>query len=231
MQAPAHRPTTSAPAVVDCWNKIGVRGDSSCAQLEVHVHCRNCPVYAAAAAGLLDSEPPADYLDHWTRQVSQPKAQTDHDALSVLIFRIGAEWLALPTSVLQEIASLRTVHSIPHRRDGVLMGLANIRGELSVCVSLQRILNLEQQELAVAGNQRVAERRLLVLQSEGKRAVCPVDEVHGIQHFQRQAATPPPATVARAAAAYTHAILDWNRKSVGLLDAERLFQTINSSLA
>ena len=47
----------------DCWNKIGVRGDGSCPELERHAHCRNCPVYSAAAAQLLDAELPAGHLD------------------------------------------------------------------------------------------------------------------------------------------------------------------------
>ncbi len=223
MNIPLEHPQTFSPVVADCWNRVGVRGDSSCAQLERHVHCRNCPVYTAAAAKLLDADPPADYLQHWTRQVSQPKTQTERDTLSVLIFRIGQEWLALPTGVLQEIASLRAVHSLPHRRDGVLMGLVNIRGELLVCVSLQRILGLDPEDRPVTEGQRAADRRLLVLQCEGKRVVCPADEVHGIRHFQPQDSMPAPATVARAATAYTRSILDWNRHSVGLLDAGLLF--------
>ncbi len=37
-------------AIDDCWNRIGVRGDGSCPELKRHIHCRNCPVYSAAAA-------------------------------------------------------------------------------------------------------------------------------------------------------------------------------------
>ena len=40
----------TAASINDCWNRIGVRGDASCPELEQHVHCRNCPVYSAAAA-------------------------------------------------------------------------------------------------------------------------------------------------------------------------------------
>ncbi len=40
--------------VDDCWNRIGVRGDKTCERLAEHVHCRNCPVHAAAANRLLD---------------------------------------------------------------------------------------------------------------------------------------------------------------------------------
>ena len=63
---------------------------------------------------------------------------------SIVIFRIGPEWLALPTRVFQEIAERRTVHSLPHRQHGVVLGLINIRGELLICVSLGQLLGLEQ---------------------------------------------------------------------------------------
>jgi chemotaxis-related protein WspD len=59
--------------ITDCWNKIGVRGDSSCKELEQAIHCRNCRVYSKAAANLLDGEPPADYIAHWTEQARRPK--------------------------------------------------------------------------------------------------------------------------------------------------------------
>jgi chemotaxis-related protein WspD len=211
----------------DCWRTIGVRGDLSCPELEKHVHCRNCPVYSAAATGLLDAEPPSGYVEDWTGQLAREKPKQERDARSVLVFRLGAEWLGMPTRALHEIAAVRPIHSIPHRRDGVLLGLANIRGELRICVSLQRVLGLEE----AAAPQRTASRRLLVLEREGSRAVCPVDEVHGIQRFSVSEMAPAPATVANAAATYTQAVLSWRGNTVGLLDDQLLFHTINRSLS
>jgi chemotaxis-related protein WspD len=76
-----------------------------------------------------------------------------------------------------------------------------------------------------------ASERLLVIQRDGQRAVCPVDEVHGIAHFHPRNLTAVPATIARAAAAYTRSILSWQQKSVGLLDDQLLFHTVNRNLA
>ena len=36
---------------------------------------------------------------------------TAADTLSVLIFRLGREWLALPTRVCQEMAEMRPIHT------------------------------------------------------------------------------------------------------------------------
>jgi chemotaxis-related protein WspD len=141
---PITTPVSSHTIINDCWNKIGVRGDSSCPELKKYVHCRNCPVHSAAAVNLLDTDLPADYLTRWTSHVAQVKTLTEIDTHSVVIFRIADEWLALPTILFKEIAGIGAIHSVPHRQNGVMLGLTNIRGELLVCVSLQELLGLQQ---------------------------------------------------------------------------------------
>jgi chemotaxis-related protein WspD len=216
--------------ITDCWNKIGVHGDSSCKELVKAIHCRNCSVYSSAAANLLDGEPPADYIAHWTEQARRTKGLAERATVSVLIFRIGTEWLALQTTALTEIASLRPIHSLPHRRNGVVLGLTNIRGELVVCVSLRNILNVDAATVGAA-NVRNATSRLLVVQRDGARAVCPVDEVHGIERFFPRDLGVVPATVAGASARYTRATLKWQDHTVGLLDEQTLFREVNRSVA
>jgi chemotaxis-related protein WspD len=223
--------TPAALAIADCWNSIGVHGDASCRKLAHHIHCRNCPVYSAGAANLLDVEPPADYIAHWTEQVSKEKGLSERATNSVLIFRIGVEWLALPTTALTEIASLRAIHSIPHRRNGVVLGLANIRGELLVCFSLRDILSVEPTVHSEDEKQRTVKGRLLVIHCDGHRAVCPVDEVHGVQRFFPRDLSPVPATVARATATYTKCVLSWQEKTIGLLDDQLLLHVVNRSVA
>jgi chemotaxis-related protein WspD len=215
--------------IKDCWNTIGVRGDSSCKELVQHVHCRNCPVYSNAAAHLLDREPPSDYIAHWTEQARQAKGSTDQAAISVLIFRIRSERLALPTKALTEIASLRPIHSIPHRRGGAVVGLANIRGELLVCVSLHELLRVQASPDGEAPERETA--RLLVIQRDGMRAVCPVDEVHGIERILEKDLGPVPATVKGADATYTRALMTWRTHTVGVLDEQAVFHGVNRSVA
>ena len=75
---------------------------------------------------------------------AQPKQLAAPAKASALLFRINAEWLALPTQAFQEVAEHRLVHSLPHRRQGIVLGLVNIRGELLICVSLGHLLGLER---------------------------------------------------------------------------------------
>ena len=215
----------------DCWNKIGVRGDGSCSELERHVHCRNCPVYSAAAARLLDSDLPAGHLDEWTGHFSGEQKTEEAGTHSIVIFRIGAEWLGLPTAVFNEVATLRAVHSLPHRRDGIVLGLANVRGTLLVCVSLGDVLGLEKNTLPKKDKAQAQHRRLLVISREGSRLVFPVDEIHGIHRCQPSELKEVPATVAKATATYTKSVLAWRDKTVGCLDDQLLFYTLNRSLS
>ncbi len=228
--SPDSSPRATHAVISDCWNKIGVRGDSSCPKLKQAIHCRNCPVYCAAAVDLLDADLPPEYRAHRTLEVAREKTRTEIGTRSVVVFRIGAEWHALATAVLKEIASLRAIHSIPHRRDGVLLGLANIRGELLACFSLEKVLGLEQGTEINRQKHRVS-GRMLVIQREGHRAVCPVDEVYGIARFHPRDLTPVPATIAKATASVTRSVFSWADKSVGLLDDELLLHTVNRSFA
>lgn len=211
----------------DCWNKIGVRGDRSCEELEQHVHCRNCPVYARAAMRLLDAEGAFEQDDalvsHYAEAV---RVDTNTDLESVLIFRLGAEWFALPTVDFVEVTSVRPIHALPHRRNAAVMGLANVRGTLLVGISLGILLGLEG-----AGETASArEAKLLVMKGDSGRVVFPVDAVWGVNRVQPSQFKAVPATVGKAAATYTKAVLDWGDKTVGMLDSELLFHTINRSL-
>jgi chemotaxis-related protein WspD len=206
-----------------CWKSIGITGDGSCVRLVQYIHCRNCPVYEAAAAQLLDVEAPPHYIQEWTDLIAAETRVMNIETLAVVIFRVGTEWLALPATVFKEVAADRLVHSLPHRRNATLLGLVNIRGELLVCASLRHILGVE------LGAALASIPRMLVIQQNGDRTVCPVDEVHGIERLQVQTLKPVPATLSTAAITYTRGVLSWRQRSVGVLDAELLFHILNRS--
>jgi chemotaxis-related protein WspD len=221
----------AASTIDDCWNRIGVRGNGSCPELKQHVHCSRCPTHAAAALALLDREAPPDYLAACTRHMAQAPEAGQAEGGSVVIFRIGAEWLALPTPVFQEVAALPAIHSLPNRRDGVVQGVANVRGELLVCVSLGSVLGLAHAAETGHARQRLASRRLVVIGLDGRRLGFAVDEMRGIQRFDPGTLQAVPTTVSRATATYSKAILTWQQRAVGLLDEQLLFYTLERSLA
>ena len=217
-----------APQIYDCWNTIGVSGNGSCRELTRFIHCRNCPVYSAAAAQLLDRPVTPEHRREWTEHFAREKKLSTPARTSVVIFRIGTEWLALPTPAFQEVAERRTMHTLPHRRHGVVLGLVNIRGELLICASVSRLLGLETP--AARPRSLTVYERLLVTNWNGHRMVIPVDEVYGIRHVHQDEFREAPATVARSARASTSAIFPWRDRTVGLLDADVLFTTLDRNL-
>ena len=223
--------TPAAAIVVDCWNKIGVHGDGSRAKLEQHIHCRNCPTYRAAALALLDREIPAAYLDERTHHFARGSRVEERDSESIVVFRLGDEWLGLPTGVFSEFVKLRVIHSLPHRRNGVLLGLTNVRGELLICVSLEKVLGIATATRTKKQQPRAVYQRLVVIHDKDSRIVFPVDEIHGIHKFHRSEFTQVPATVAKATATLTKAMLPWENQAIGCLDDQLLFYTLNRSLA
>lgn len=233
--AAVSRQTSALPAlssetaeVFDCWNKIGGYGDATCAELDKFVHCRNCPVYSAAARQLLDRSPPPDYRHGWVQRFSRVKQRVKPGKMSVVIFRISTEWLALPTWTFQEVAEQRRIHSVPHRRQGILLGLINIRGELLLCVSLGRLLGIESDTERDKPSNHCD--RLVVTQWQGSLLTFPVNEIHGVHRYHPEEIKEPPATIARSNSNFIQGILTWQEKSVNCLDEGLLFSTLNRRL-
>jgi chemotaxis-related protein WspD len=220
-----------ADTLDDCWNRIGVRGDRSCPQLISQVHCHNCPVYSTAAKTLLNAPVPAGYSAQWGEYLAQPTPAAEVDTHSVMIFRLGAERLAIPTHLCVEVTGSRAVHSLPHRRNVAVLGVTNVRGGLLVCISLGAILQVAADVATKAAPRTVLSERMLVLGWPEGAVAAPVDEVYGVRRFRARDVQEVPATVAKAQGTYTKGILQWDDHSVGLLDAELLCYTINRSLA
>lgn len=214
--------------VYSCWSHIGVEGDQSCHELKRHVHCHNCPVYSAAAVQFLDRPITTEYRQEWTAHFAREKRVAIPSKTSAVIFRIGTEWLAMPTEAFQEVAERRALHSLPHRRNGVVLGIVNVRGELLICAALDRLLRLESGPLPTRS--RVVFHRLLVSEWLGQRFAFPVHEVHGVHRFHQEDLREPPTTVARSNLNCARGVFPWRKFSVGFLDPDALFAALNRNL-
>ncbi|WP_293777306.1 chemotaxis protein CheW [uncultured Oxalicibacterium sp.] len=217
---------SAMPAIDTCWSRIGSRGDGSCTKLQQYVRCLNCPVFAQHAADILDAKPHSNdiiYGGFNTAQASEA-AQTTTAQQSVLIFRIGSEWLALPATSITEVVAENVIHSLPHQRNAAVLGLANIRGMLVLCISLERLLHTQP----AIGQRNTA--RFLVVTHDAQKVVFPVDEIDGVERLDPSAWLTPPSTLAQSSMTYTQAILPWKDRKVGLLDTDLLFYTLKRSL-
>lgn len=210
----------------DCWNRIGTRGDNSCPRLEQHLRCLNCPVFEQAAARMLDrpAERAATLLPATTRVGNGSAAKHEGS----LVFRVGAEWLALPAGVLQHVGEARPIHSLPHRRSPAVLGIVNVRGVLTLAVSLAALLHIEAAPEATAA--RPGRRRLLVAERHGETTAFPVDDVEGVAHFGPEEVLPAPATLAQGAGRHVRGVYVARGRSVGVLDVEALFGALTRSV-
>lgn len=225
----------SAGAIDDCWRRIGETGDRSCPELVKYVRCRNCPVYANAAVALLDALSVDAPIDMAQLEAATEAHRTDHArGRSCLVFRVGDEWLALPTVVLGEVTAPSRVHSLPHRRHAALLGVAPVRGALLPCLSLALLFDVNGAtgDFSADGDaQAVRGARFLIL-GQGRQALAlPVDEVAGVHGVPDNALLPLPATLARASSHYTEALFDHDGRTVGLLNAAMLRQALARSLS
>ncbi|MES2870574.1 MAG: chemotaxis protein CheW [Pseudomonadota bacterium] len=216
---------TEAQAIDDCWNRIGIYGDKACPLLAQHIHCRNCSVYSAAATRLLDRY--SFEQEHQELYVPQ-SAEQNVATRSLMVFRMGGEWLGLATACLDEVAPMQSIHSLPHQRSRALQGVANVRGALVPCLSLVDLLGLDP-TVASATSQRVMPRMLIVA-AQGGPVVLPVDEVDGIHNIEEQILNAASVSGEHASAKYTRGVLQWKTRSLRWLDEEQLLNAITRSL-
>ncbi|ODG99464.1 histidine kinase [Nostoc sp. KVJ20] len=231
-----------------CWNFIGIEGDRSCPQLATYTHCRNCPVYSTAGRHLLERSIPENYRHEWTQLLAKSRvsenSQISHalrtTQITVVIFRLQREWLALSAQIFKEISPPSVVHTLPHRSNQILRGLVSIRGELLLCISLSDLLNLEAADTAVQTLSPVVYSRMVVLEKADKTWVFGVDELYGVHRFHQDELQDPPKSLTQT---YTKGLFHWQPSvspmersasggsaslthSVSYLDDELLFTTL-----
>ena len=206
-----------------CWNTIGISGDRSCPELQTYIHCRNCPVYESAAEAFFERSAPENYLAEWTKLLSAPVKAADAEDLSVLIFRLGEEWLTIPTVVVVEVTSTRPIHTVPHRSNAIFVGLVSLRGQLHLLVSLSALLNLTKSQAVPV---RQGAERLIVIRKDSRTWVFETDEVLEVQRFAQSALSNVPSTLVNPESSFSKAVLDYKGKSLGFLDDQRIFDAL-----
>ncbi|MGY2339820.1 chemotaxis protein CheW [Pseudomonas sp. SDO5532_S415] len=214
-----------AQAIDDCWNRIGIRGDKSCPLLIEHIHCRNCAVYSAAATRLLDRYA----LQQEDRAHLSASVESEVKTRSLLMFRLGEEWLGLATRTLVEVAPQQAIHSLPHQRSRALLGVANVRGALVACLSLVELLGLDGASTVPSGTRIMP--RMLIIAANGGPVVVPVDEVDGIHAIDERTLEAASRSGTQASTRYTRGVLPFKGRSLRWLDEEQLLSAVTRSLS
>lgn len=174
-----------------------------------------------------------DYLDEWARILRQPEAAAEVLDQSGLAFRIGAEWLMLPTAMLDSVAPSAPSHALPHRRGGALAGIVNVGGAIVPAIALDLLLDI-QRSSSGTGTGATAERhvfpRLVVARVDGQRFAMAVDDLDGIVRYPGSRLQAPAATINRGLQRYLAGVLPHGGMMIGVLDAELLGQQMGRLL-
>jgi chemotaxis-related protein WspD len=216
---------------INCWKTTGVWGQEKprCPKLTQVIHCRNCEVFTQAGRNLLERDLPTESMQEWTRVLAARKEEESIGTLAVVIFRLAREWLALPAAIFAEVIPLAPTHTIPQRRNPVLLGIVNVHGEIQLCVSLQALLGIETDPDQTQNHRRIYQR-LMVINREAERWVFPVDEIHGIHRIHPHQLHNTPVTVSKSELAFTKGLFLWKDKYVAFLDDEILLYKLNRSM-
>lgn len=175
-----------------------------------------------SANAILDRIPDHLYIEEWTNLLQKEMVQESRDDdQPVVIFRLNGEWLALHTAVFSEIAHVRAIHRIPHRKSFYLLGLVNLRGRLRLVISLHRLLQLEEEAKT---------ERMVAIQRREEFWIFPADEVYGNVRYKRSELRNVPVTVSKSSANFMRGVITWEGKSVGVLDEELLFQVLSRGI-
>lgn len=213
----------------DCWNRSGVRGDRSCERLDEHGHCRHCEVYSSAAAQVMQRPLSQHYLQEWADLFARPQDEQQRTDQSALVFRIGSEWLALPTRLALVVADPRVPHRLPHRNTGPLLGIVGIQGRIYPCMSLAALLGIAAEEPPARPGQRVYPR-LLLMQFGQQAFALPVDDLQGIHRHASGQLQALPATLVESRHRYMRGILVLDELRIGCLDEELIGYQLNGAL-
>ncbi|TWI70260.1 chemotaxis-related protein WspD [Pseudoduganella lurida] len=158
------------------------------------------------------------YLRGWAEHFRAPELATEQADASAVAFRIGAEWLALPTAIFLRVAPHALPHRVPHRNARGMRGIVNVGGQLHPCVGLAELLGIDEDGGAVrTGRHTFA--RLLVVGWEGRSYALPVADLHGIVRYASARLAAPAATINKGVQRFLTGVVAEGDMRIGLLDA------------
>lgn len=167
----------------DCWNKIGTWGEETprCERLTDVGHCSKCDVYQRAGRIALQRPAPQGYLEEWRKFLAAKPSSASANGRFFVLFELGIQLYALPTSALEQVADASPIRTLPHNRRPALLGVVNVRGDVLPCVDLAALLD---SPVGATTRSAVAYRRLLVIEPSSARWVLPVARVVGLQRVE-----------------------------------------------
>ena len=209
-------------AELNCWSEIGDWGNGTCPKLDEYGRCKYCSIYILSGRKLFDRPITDELISEWTEIVSKPKEIKNPNTVSVVIFRIASEWLAIETQCFQEVTDRKFIHTVPYRTNSYFQGICNINGELLLSFSLSKILGLLPATSEL--------KKMVVLKNQSNRYIFEVDEFDCVSSIPNDMLQKPPVTISKSVDAHISAIFNFKNNRIGLLDSTKLFTAFKEVL-
>jgi chemotaxis signal transduction protein len=184
---------------------------------------------ADAVSRLLSRPPPPGYLEAWAERIREPAATEDVRHLSIGVVRLGEELFALETRHVVEVRPLARIRTVPGRTHDVFRGLVSLRGVIHLAASLHALLGIEAPPPSPAAALLVVERRDPGAAPE--RWALVVDAVLGFERVDPETVAPAQVTVTKSSVHFTDGVLATPYGAASRIDAARLFDGLDRSLA
>jgi len=154
--------------------------------------------------------PSAGYLPEQAKIWAQSMDLQLQDKTGAFILKVGNEHLAWPTCSAQVLLGSRPIHSIPHRKQAVLKGIAAISGKLTTCLSLAGLLDIKT-------DKTVEKQNILLISHQKAPWGMLIDQIDNHIHFHDDDIQALPSTLAQSNC-YSRGMLAWQNKHIPLLD-------------
>lgn len=218
-----------------CWARIGVwsRDGASCPTLEDVHHCRHCKVYANAGREYFKQNSIIDAREIFSRSesIAAPRAARRQAGKSVVVFRIGVEWLALETTLVNQVLNEKQVRWIPHRSGSLIKGIMNFDGNAIIVFSIRDLLGIDEAADFARQDKCQVYPRMLVVGNDESRMTFPVDDVYGRHQIFVDTLRPLPDTLSQAMVSYLTGLVEIGERQVGILDGTLLIYGVEQALA
>ncbi len=206
----------------NCWRRIGVYGgDHSCVRLQEEIHCRNCAVFRDAARGLLRRE-----VEPLPPLSSALLGRSHQSSPSVLVFRLGTQWLGLGCQYIAEVAVAQAPRRVAHRVGGRMEGLVAVRGELHLCVALIEVMQLGHRD-EISGERA---RLLLLSPPQASPIAFRASEVLGLRPILPQEVEEVPSTLPSALANCLSGVVPFEHGRLALIRDDQMLQALEEAL-
>lgn len=208
----------------DCWNQIGTWAaqEQRCPRLATVGHCSNCDVYRSAGRELLKREPPAGYLAEWREFLARPLLRSSATAVFYLYMSTGERIVGIQTRALEQVVNARVIRRLPHNTSRVLQGVANVRGEVLPCISLDALL--ADSDARTADVNEPTYKKMVVATFGAHRWILPAVDVLGLHRHELSDFV----TDDKRALPVLLGSIGWQGHTVDILDVAAVSETLSA---